>query len=193
VAIAQAARLFALAASLLVERAGAGAMGGNAAAAPPRAALRVVFLDIDGVLLPFGEPPAGAEGAERDVAGNNAQFPARCLASLQRILRETGARLVRGVGGICPLPLRVSRAICARTPAKHAQHPRARGLDTSLSCHIHAPPRPTGPVLHVALRRRGCGRAGGVQKFCCRPEEPAAAEVRAARDLQRSAKPVAGH
>ena len=48
----------------------------------------VVFLDIDGVLLPFGP---GVSAAPADPAR---QFPSRCLGALSRLLEVSGARLV---------------------------------------------------------------------------------------------------
>jgi len=62
--------------------AGGGGVGGDAHA--------VVFLDIDGVLLPFGK--AAAEGA---ADGDPARrFPRSCLAALSRLLEASGARIV---------------------------------------------------------------------------------------------------
>lgn len=48
----------------------------------------VVFLDIDGVLLPFGP---GVSAAPADPAR---QFPSSCLGALSRLLQASGARLV---------------------------------------------------------------------------------------------------
>ena len=58
--------------------------------------LRLVFLDIDGVLLPFGSgSQAGEAGATQDPAEcTDGRFPDSCLAALARILRETGAKVV---------------------------------------------------------------------------------------------------
>ena len=61
-----------------------------AAAAGGDDARAVVFLDIDGVLLPFGE---GAPACVAD--GDPARcFPRDCLAALARLLAASGARLV---------------------------------------------------------------------------------------------------
>jgi hypothetical protein len=63
--------------------------------------MKAVFLDIDGVLLPFGEPPTSvsedAADIQHDGVGSDVsegRFPERCLQALSRLLRETGAEVV---------------------------------------------------------------------------------------------------
>jgi HAD domain in Swiss Army Knife RNA repair proteins len=57
--------------------------------------IKVIFLDIDGVLLPFG---GGDDDNNNNTKKNNDDdeklFPRRCVESLHRILRATGAQLV---------------------------------------------------------------------------------------------------
>lgn len=89
-----------------------GARSGSAPGAEPARAPLLVFLDIDGVLLPFGDPPADGEGRD----AGNMRFPERCIASLQRILRETGARLVLQLGLVC-----VQICTHSRTATHHPQ------------------------------------------------------------------------
>jgi hypothetical protein len=59
-----------------------GARGGASGTRPP-----VVFLDVDGVLLPFGP------GAEQDGSARG-RFPDRCLAALSHVLACSGAEVV---------------------------------------------------------------------------------------------------
>jgi hypothetical protein len=64
------------------------ALGADASTGPaPRPAMRAVFLDIDGVMLPFG---SGCD----DESGRPGRFPDRCLKALDRVLIETGAEIV---------------------------------------------------------------------------------------------------
>ena len=70
------------------EAAAVDAAGASAAAAAPGDERAVVFLDIDGVLLPFG---AGAPAAPSDPAR---QFPSGCLRALSALLEASGAALV---------------------------------------------------------------------------------------------------
>mmetsp|Transcript_9795 Transcript_9795/g.27736 ORF Transcript_9795/g.27736 Transcript_9795/m.27736 type:complete len:348 (-) Transcript_9795:90-1133(-) len=61
---------------------GAGAAAASTGASGDRNGLRLIFLDIDGVLLPI-------------VAGSHNQtFPDRCLSALSRVLDATGATIV---------------------------------------------------------------------------------------------------
>ena len=56
--------------------------------------MRAVFLDVDGVLLPFGDPGEAEEQEEHACERGKGRFPDRCLKVLSKILSQTGAVVV---------------------------------------------------------------------------------------------------
>lgn len=62
-----------------------------------RGRMKAVFLDIDGVLLPFGDPPFGTDAIESshdECEEGKGRFTERSLKALAKILSETGAEVV---------------------------------------------------------------------------------------------------
>ena len=137
----------------------------GAEALPPSPPSPIVFLDVDGVLLPFG---VGSEGVWRGEAENDSQstsgggellFPESALAALEHVLAETRATLVlsstwRSSAEAVEMLLQAFRSYAAKRDAASAKRDAASVTasaereEASPLGRIHSFPHTTDPQRH---------------------------------------------